>query len=84
MSRLAIIGALVAALAVPAGAAGQVIRPHRAHVQVACVQRVTILPGRNYGICGGRLWVRDPETGQAATIPFGILQHMNERPDDHP
>jgi hypothetical protein len=84
MYKLATIAALAAALAVPAGAAGQGIRPHRAHVQVACLQSVVILPGRNYGICGGRLWVKDPETGQVETLPFGIMQHMNQRPDDHP
>lgn len=84
MYKLATIGALVAALAVPAGAGAQLIRPHRAHAQVACLQRVVILPGRNYGICGGRLWVKDPETGQVETLPFGLMQHMDQRPDDHP
>jgi hypothetical protein len=51
---------------------------------VLCPQTVVILPGRNYGVCGHRFWVRDPETGQLETMPFGRMQHMNQRPDDHP
>jgi hypothetical protein len=84
MYKLLTIGALVAALAVPASAAGHGIRPHRARAQVLCPQTVVILPGRNYGVCDHRFWVRDPETGQLETMPFGRMQHMNQRPDDHP
>jgi hypothetical protein len=84
MYKLATIGALVAALAVPASAAGHGIRQHRVRAQVLCPQTVVILPGRNYGVCGHRFWVRDPETGQLETMPFGRMQHMNQRPDDHP
>jgi hypothetical protein len=83
MYKLATIGALVAALAVPAGAAGHA-RRHPVRAQIPCPQTVVILPGRSYGVCGHRFWVRDPETGQLETMPFGRMQHMNQRPDDHP
>ena len=84
MYRLATIGALVAALAIPAGAAAHGIRGHRTHARIACPQNVVILPGRAYGMCGHKIWVRDPETGQLETMPFWRLQRMNQRPDDHP
>ena len=60
MHKLATIGALVAALAAPASAAGQGVPARPARAQIACPQAVVILPGRGYGMCGHRIWVRDP------------------------
>ena len=84
MKKLAIIGALVAALAVPAGAAGHGIRPPRLHAQVACPQNVVMLPGRDYGFCGGQLWFRYSRTGGLTTGPAFWMHERMDRPDDHP
>jgi hypothetical protein len=74
--KLVTIGILVAALAAPAIAAGKGIRLHHARVQIACPQ---IIAGRPYGMCGGRIWVRDPHTGQFKAISFWTLQHMDDQ-----
>lgn len=84
MKKLATIGTLVAALAVPASAAGHTIRPPRVHAQVACPQTVVIMPGRGYGFCGGQLWFRDPRTGGLTTGPAFWRHEPLDRPDDHP
>jgi hypothetical protein len=84
MYKLATIGALVAALAVPAGAAGKGTRLHHARAQIACPQHVVIPPGRGYGMCGGRLYVRDPQTGNVKAIPFWRLQRLNDPNEDRP
>ena len=77
--KLGIIAALVVALAIPATAAGKgrIARHNRA--QIACPQ---IYPGRPYGMCGGRIWVRDPETGKFKAIRFWELQHLNDPPNE--
>jgi hypothetical protein len=74
--KLVTIGVLVAALAVPASAAGKGIHLHRARVQAACPQ---IYPGRPYGMCGGKIWIRDPQSGQFKAISFWRLQHLNDQ-----
>jgi len=83
MYKLATIGALVAALVVPAGAAAKGIRPHHARAQIACPQNVVIPPGRGYGMCGGKFYVRDPH-GNVKAIPFWRLQRLNDPNGDHP
>ena len=84
MYKLAAIGALIAALAAPAGAAGHGLRARHSGAQIACPQTVRILPGRGYGMCGHRFWVRDPQTGQFKSIPFWRLQRLNDPNGDHP
>ena len=84
MYKLAAIGAMVVALAVPAGAASHTVRPHRVRAQINCPQTVVIPPGRGYGYCGGRLWVRDPFTGELTTAPTFWAHLRLDRPDDHP
>jgi hypothetical protein len=81
MYKLATIAFLVAALVGPASAAGKraPVRPRA--VQALCAQTVIIPPARGYVFCGGRFWVRDPETGKVKSIPFWRLQHMNDGPD---
>lgn len=81
MYRFAIIGVLVAALAVPATAAANLLRAHRAPAQASCLQALIVPPGRNYTICGSRYLVRDPDTGKVEAVPFGRLQHLGESPD---
>jgi hypothetical protein len=81
MHKLATIGALVAALAVPASATGKApVRPSR----VACPQSVVIPPPRGYGMCGGRFWIRISETGKVKAIPFWRLQRLNDPNEDRP
>ncbi len=81
MYKLATIGALVVALAGPASAAGHRTPFRHTGVRAFCPQAVIISPARGYTVCGGRFWVRDPETGKVKAIPFWRLQHMNEGPD---
>ena len=83
MYKLATIGIVVVALAGPASAAGK-RAPVRPSVQTLCAQSVIISPARGYGFCGGRIWVRDPETGQVVAVSFWRLQNMNRGPDDRP
>ena len=84
MNKLAAIGALVVALAVPASALGKSIpRLHNVRA-IDCAKTVVIMPARGYGFCGGHLWVRDPQSGQLTTGP-AFWAHLNlNRPDDHP
>jgi hypothetical protein len=82
--KLVTIGALVAALAAPASAAGQGVRARHAKAQIACPQAVVMIPGRNYGMCGHRFWIRDSKTGQVKAVPFWRLQHQNDPTDDRP
>jgi len=84
MYRLVTIGALVAALAVPAAAAGKGMTGRHARTQIACPQTVVLIPGRGYGACGGRFWVRDTRTGQVKAIPFWRLQRINDPNQDRP
>lgn len=84
MHKLAIIGALVVAFAVPASAAAHGIRPPRAHAEVVCPQNVVMLPGRGYGYCGGQLYFRYGETGGLTTGPAFWRHEPMDRPDDHP
>jgi hypothetical protein len=84
MYKLFTIGALVAALAAPAGAAAQGARARTASAQLSCPQTVVIRSGRNYGICGHRYWVRDAQTGKVRAVPFWRLQHQNDPTDDRP
>jgi hypothetical protein len=81
MDKLFTIAALVAALAVPASAGGQGVRVRHPDDQIACPH---ILPGRPYGFCGGRIWVRDPQGGQYKAISFWKLQHLNDPNEDRP
>ena len=84
MYRLFTIGALVAALAVPAAAAGKGITGRHARAQVACPQIAVMIPSRGYGFCGGRFWVRDGKTGQVKAIPFWRLRRINDTNEDRP
>ena len=69
MYKLITIGALVVALAGPASAAGK-RAPVRPSAQTLCATTISISPARGYGFCGGRYWVRDPETGKVTPVPF--------------
>lgn len=84
MHKLAAIGALIAALAAPAGAAGHEVRARHSGAQIACPQTVRILPARGYVMCGGRFWVRDPQTGQFKAISFWRLQRLSDPSEDRP
>jgi hypothetical protein len=84
MYKLATIGAMVAALAIPATATGHGTAARHARAQIACPQSVVMPPGRNYGMCGHRFWVRDPQSGQVKAIPFWRLQHQNDPNGDRP
>ena len=88
MYKIATIGFLVAALVGPASAAAASAAGKRAPVrpsaQSLCAVTVSISPARGYGLCGGRFWLRDPETGKVSAVPFWRLQHMDKEPDDHP
>ena len=84
MNKLATIGALVLALAIPASAAGKSIpRLHNVRA-IDCAKTVVIVPGRGYGVCGGNLWFRDPQTGGLTTGPAFWKHLPQDRPDDHP
>ena len=78
MYKFAAIGALIAALAVPAGAAGQRVRGNHARDRASCLVPAAFRPARNYTVCAGRFWIRDPETRKIMAISFGRLQHMGE------
>jgi hypothetical protein len=82
MYRVVAIGALIAALAAPAGAAGQ--RAHKPRVQSSCPQRLIFRPGRSYTMCDGKFWIRDPETGNVVAVSFWRLQHLNDPNADRP
>jgi hypothetical protein len=76
------IAALIAALATPASAAGHGM--HHARAQLNCPQTVMIMFTPWDGFCGGRFWVRDPQSGKMTTTPFWRLKLRQDRPDDHP
>jgi len=82
MKQLATIGALVVALAIPASALGKSIpRLHNVRA-IDCAKTVVIMPGRNYGVCGGNLWFR---TQNGLTTGPAFWRHLPmDRPDDHP
>jgi hypothetical protein len=82
--KLGIIAALIAALAAPASAAGKGVAARHVRAQIACPQSVVILPGRGYGMCGGRFYVRNPQTGQLKATPFWRLQRANDHREDQP
>ncbi len=84
MYKLVTIGALIAALSAPASAVGQRVRARPARALIACPQTVVVLPGRGYGMCGHRFWVRDPQTGKVKTIPFWRLQRLSDPSEDRP
>jgi hypothetical protein len=84
MYKLATIGVLVAALVGPASAAGKRAPVRPSGAQALCLQTVTISPSRGHTLCGGRIWVRDPETGEVVAASFWRLQHMDKGPDDRP
>ena len=84
MYKIATIGALVAALAAPASAAGHGVRLRHAHAQISCPQAVVFPPGRKYGMCGHQFWVRDPHTGQVTAISFWRLQRLSDPSEDRP
>ena len=84
MCKLAIIGVLVAALVGPASAIGKRAPVRPSGAQVLCANPVLISPTRSYTLCGGRIWVRDAETGQVVAVSFWRLQNMNKGPDDRP
>jgi hypothetical protein len=76
MSKLAIIGIVLAGLVVPAPAAANhgVKRAHPHHRQTvrACLQvRPIFPPGKNATVCGLTVWVRDPATGTVIPVPMG-------------
>jgi hypothetical protein len=85
MYKLATIGALIAALALPAAAAGHRARPQQNFVRTLCKKQPVFPPGKDYTFCGPRVfrgsitvWVRDPETGQVVPMPFGRWQHQRD------
>ena len=84
MYKLATIGAMVAALAIPATAAAHGGAGRHARAQIACPQTVVMPPGRNYGLCGHKFWVRDAQSGQVKSIPFWRLQRLNDPNEDRP
>jgi hypothetical protein len=84
MKKLAMIGALIAVLSAPASAVGQRAHLVRARAQVLCPQAAIIPPGRDYAVCGGRFWIRDPQTGKIVSVSFWRLQHRNDPGDDRP
>jgi hypothetical protein len=84
MKRLTIIGALVVALVIPASALGKGIpRLHNVRA-VDCAKTVVIMPGRDYGVCGGNLWFRYGQAGGLTTGPAFWRHERTDRPDDHP
>jgi hypothetical protein len=84
ISKFFTIGAVVAALAAPTTAAGHGVRARHARGQISCPQAVVFPPRRNYGVCGHRFWVRDPQSGQVKAIPFWRLQRLSDPSEDRP
>jgi hypothetical protein len=74
MYKFAVIGALIVAFAVPTSAFGQRVRPSQALDRASCLQALVFQHGRNYAMCGGRFWIRDPQTGKLVAVPFWRLQ----------
>jgi hypothetical protein len=84
IAKLFIIGALIAALAIPAAASAHRAPARHARIKALCPQSVVFLPGRDYAVCGGRFWIRDPETGQTVQVSFWRLQHRFDPSSDRP
>jgi hypothetical protein len=85
MYKLATIAAVVAALAAAPGAAAGHKAPQRhARAKALCPQSAVFLSGRDYAVCGGRFWIRDPQTGQVVSVPFWRLQRLNDPNGDLP
>lgn len=82
MYKLAALGVLIAALAAPANAVGQ--RAHQLRVQPPCPQNAVFRPGRNFAMCDGRFWIREPQSGKVVPVPFWRLQRPSDpnHPDD--
>jgi hypothetical protein len=75
MTKLAIIGIVLAGLVAPATAAGnhgaKIAYAQRQTVR-ACLQvRPIFPPGKNATVCGLTVWVRDPATGAVIPVPMG-------------
>jgi hypothetical protein len=76
MSKLAIIGIVIAGLVAPATAAGS-NGARRAHLHYrqtvrACLQVQPIFPpGKNAAVCGLTVWVRDSASGTVIPVPMG-------------
>lgn len=79
MYKLAAFGALIAALAFPASAVGK--RAPQPRVQSSCAQIAVFQPGRNYAICDGRFWIREPQSGDIVRVPFWKLQQPSDDPN---
>ena len=84
MYKFAAIGALIAALAVPAGAAGQRLSAGQSRALVNCREIVVFRPGRSYAMCNGRFWIRDPQTGKVVATSFWRLQQPSDQNLDRP
>jgi hypothetical protein len=85
MSKLALIGTLIAALATPVAAvAGHRARPNTTAVR-SCLDAPVFQSGQNATLCGPQVyrgtltvWVRDPNTGTILPVPMG--KWRTERP----
>ncbi|HEY6835145.1 MAG TPA: hypothetical protein VI142_01635 [Gaiellaceae bacterium] len=85
MYKLATIAALVAALAAPASALGaHKAGAYHARAKSLCPQSVIFPPGRDFAVCGGRFWIRDPQTGRIEQVSFWQLQHRFDPSDNRP
>ena len=84
MCKLATIGAMIAALAIPAtaGAHGTAGRHDRG--QIAGLPRAWSSCPNAATPCAAAGLVRNPQTGQVKAIPFWRLQRLNDPNGDHP
>jgi hypothetical protein len=82
MTKLAIIGLVIAGLATPATAAvsqgAKQAHPQQPNAVRACLHDPVFAPGRNATLCGPRVfrdgitvWYRDPASGTIVPIPGG-------------
>jgi hypothetical protein len=82
MTKLAIIGVVIAGLGTPAAAAvsqgAKQAHPQQAKAVRACLQGPVFAPGRNATMCGPQVfpkgitvWYRDPASGTIVPIPGG-------------
>jgi hypothetical protein len=75
MTKLAIIGLVIAGLAAPATATAShgARKAHllQAHTLRACLQPPIFAAGKNATVCGLTVWVRDPSTGAVIPVPMG-------------
>ena len=88
MTKLAIIGLVIAGLASPATAATihGAKRAHSQHAVRACMHAPVFAPGKNATLCGPRIfrngitvWVRDSASGAIVPIPGGKWRTEDER-----